>query len=515
MYLKGYPAEEKSFLVNGFRFGFHIPSSLDLLPRSSSLINHPSALNNYSVTTEKIAEEVRCGRVIGPFDTKPSKLICSPLALIPKKEPGKFRLIHNLSFPKGHSINSSIDSCFTEVCYDSIDTVVNKVKLCGRGCLMAKTDIENAFRLIPIHPNDRHLLGFSWNHSGVTKFYMDACLAMGLSISCQLFSRFSNALQWIMESKFNGVMSHIIDDFFFAGPPTSMLCKQTLEFFLELCEHINVPLKMEKTVSPTTCITIYGIEIDSMGMEARLPLDKVIRISQALVDMEHKRKVQLKELQSLLGLLNFACSCIVPGRTFLRRLYDLTVGHIIPTHYIRLNCGARADLQMWSSFMQTFNGRCMFLNDTWLQADSLHLHTDAALSVGFAAVFGTEWVAERWSPSMKLLHINVLELIPIVVAVELWGHKMANHRILFHSDNEATVYVINKMTSKDKLMMKWVRRLVFLSMKHNILFRASHIPGNKNILADSLSRFDFQKAFQVAPHLQRSPLIIPPQVLDI
>ena len=37
---------------------------------------------------------------------------------------------------------------------------------------------------------------------------------------------------------------------------------------------------------------------------------------------------------------------------------------------------------------------------------------------------------------------------------------MANHKILFHSDNTATVAVINKMSSKDKIMMKLIRRIV-------------------------------------------------------
>lgn len=57
-------------------------------------------------------------------------------------------------------------------------------------------------------------------------------------------------------------------------------------------------------------------------------------------------------------------------------------------------------------------------------------------------------------------HINILELFPIVLAVEIWGKTMANRRILFLSDNEATVFVLNKMSSKDSIMMKLVRRLV-------------------------------------------------------
>ena len=51
------------------------------------------------------------------------------------------------------------------------------------------------------------------------------------------------------------------------------------------------------------------------------------------------------------------------------------------------------------------------------------------------------------------------------VNLALWCLKMANQRILFLSDNEATTYAVNKMSSKDHIMMKLVRRLVVATMK--------------------------------------------------
>lgn len=187
---------------------------------------------------------------------------------------------------------------------------------------------------------------------------------------------------------------------------------------------------------------------------------------------------------------------------FLRRLYDLTIGVTCPSFYIRLTREARADLHMWHEFMLSFNGCCMFLNDNWLSSQSLQLYTDAASTIGCAGVFKSEWFAFRWTPPFKKHHINTLELFPIVVAVEIWGHKMKIHKITFFSDNEATVYVINKQSSKDTDMMKLIRRLVLLSLKYNILFRAQFVAGVYNTTADQLSRFNFQTAFQTAPWLQ-------------
>ena len=87
---------------------------------------------------------------------------------------------------------------------------------------------------------------------------------------------------------------------------------------------------------------------------------------------------------------------------------------------------------------------------------------------------------------------------------------MRNQRITFFTDNEALVYVINKNSCRDKLVMSFVRRLVLVCLQNNILFRARHVPGNKNDLADTLSRLQIQRFRCLAPaHMQLAPVPIP------
>lgn len=94
-------------------------------------------------------------------------------------------------------------------------------------------------------------------------------------------------------------MSHMIDDFFFIGKQGSQSCVQDLSQFISLCSDIGVPIKHEKTVLPSTVITIYGIEIDSVAMECRLPNEKVEKIREKLQYFVKKKKVTLTELRSL------------------------------------------------------------------------------------------------------------------------------------------------------------------------------------------------------------------------
>jgi hypothetical protein len=112
----------------------------------------------------------------------------------------------------------------------------------------------------------------------------------------------------------------MIDDFFFMRPANNDLCSASLRSFLRLAEDIGVPIKKEKTLLPATCLTIYGVEIDSAAMTARLPLDKVEKIRTLLNGLVRREKVTLQELLSLLGLLNFATAVVVPGRTFMNAI---------------------------------------------------------------------------------------------------------------------------------------------------------------------------------------------------
>ena len=114
---------------------------------------------------------------------------------------------------------------------------------------MAKSDIEDAFRLLCIDPKDYHLLLFS--HKG--EFYYDRSLAMGASSACNLFVRFSSAIQWILNHKLSiAGISHLLDDIFFVGRAHTNQRMSAIYKFMNLCADINIPIKHEKTEGPTS-----------------------------------------------------------------------------------------------------------------------------------------------------------------------------------------------------------------------------------------------------------------------
>ena len=139
--------EKLNFFISGFRHGFYLGYQG---PRESCFVkNSDSTKDNGEVVNTKLKKEMKMGRIAGPFIMPPFKKIrVSPLAVIPKSTPGEYRLIHNLSAPLGDSVISFIPPELTSVKYQKLEDAINIIKQLGRGTLMSKMDIKDAFRLI-------------------------------------------------------------------------------------------------------------------------------------------------------------------------------------------------------------------------------------------------------------------------------------------------------------------------------------------------------------------------------
>ena len=505
-YLEGYDDVKKRFLYLGLTNGFKLHYRGPIVSRS--VANHKSLQEKADIFKDKIKKELEKGFTAGPFSSPPfDPFITSPVGLIPKKEAGKYRLILDLSHPKGEllSVNSFIPREFCWVDYEDFDFVVSLIVDNGVGALISKTDIESAFNILPMSPEDYWLLGFSVD--GL--FYFKKKLPMGASISCRTFEELSKSLQFVMKKLGFKMISHILDDFIFISPASSSECFLALERFIELCKELNIPLNHDKTVKPTTCAVLHGIEVCTVSMTARLPEDKLLKASNLVHQLCFRKRVTLRELQEILGFLNFTCRVIKPGRPFLRRLFDLTRGASKPHHHIRITKGARKDLRAWRLFLLQYHGVTILTKDIWSRSVNLDIYTDAAKSSGFAAVFVDSWLHGLFEISEQQLNIAVLELYPIVLAVVIWSASLSNRCVVFHCDNNAVVHMINKQSSDNTSCMSLLRYFVIHCMQNNILVKAQHIPGKENVVSDMLSRQQVDQARFHQPSLEKLPRKIP------
>ena len=121
--------------------------------------NLPSAYQQPLILDNALAQECNTGRILGPFDNPPlPDFRYSGLGLVSKHD-GGWCTIYHFSAPHGNSINDYINPDDYTLSYCSVDNVYAILNLLGTGALMSKIDLKNAFRLIPVHPNDWNLLG--------------------------------------------------------------------------------------------------------------------------------------------------------------------------------------------------------------------------------------------------------------------------------------------------------------------------------------------------------------------
>lgn len=517
--LKNYPNKDVAQeIFHGFRDGFSLQYSGPRVPVDA--LNLKSARDNIQTVLSKLEKELTAGRVAGPFASRPlPTLRVSPLGLAPKKN-GDFRLIHHLSYPKDTSVNDFIDETACSVKYSSIDDAIEMVQTLDRGSELGICDIKQAFRLLPVSPADFDLLGFQING----EFYYDKCLPFGASISCSLFEKFSTFIEWAVKvhsSHRHPAILHYLDDFLFGGKKGTNECADLMDTFKQFCSSLGVPLALDKTKGPSSVIVFLGIEIDTSNMVLRLPQEKLSKLQAQLMSAYNSKKLTLQELQSLLGSLNFACRVVRPGRAFCRRLIDATIGISKSHHRIRITESMKSDIATWLTFLKNYNGTTVMPDKFWVTNDTLQLFTDSAggSDKGFGIFFKGHWAHGQWPGIWKdrdiLRNITFLELFPVVTAIQIWGRQLQNKKVIFHIDNQAVVYVVNKRTAKDPHVMTLVRRLVLLTLKFNIIFRADHIEGTCNSIADAISRCQWSKFRELAPEADRIPAKIPPEVWNL
>ena len=282
----------------------------------------------------------------------------------------------------------------------------------------------------------------------------------------------------------------------------------------ETCTDLGVPIALDKCEGPATCLTILGIEIDSVAQELRLPQDKLKRVKQTIHHWRGRKCCTLRELQSLIGLLSHACKVVHPGRVFLGRMFRLAATVRRPSHRLRLNRDFRSDLEWWHRFLEGWNGTSLCAQfDT--KCPNVVITSDASGRWGCGAYLeeGDRFIQYRWQEDIVESNITVKELLPIVMACALWGRGWAGYTVLAQCDNEAVVADINGGYSKENDIMHLLRCL-FFSASFKFKIYAKHILGKHNQLADALSRNNL-RLFQELRPTAAQPTPIPPQLVEL
>lgn len=205
--------------------------------------------------------------------------------------------------------------------------------------------------------------------------------------------------------------------------------------------------------------------------------------------MRHSKKITLKFLQQLTGLLNFIGQAVVPGRAFTCRLYTKMNLKLRPYHHIRVDKEMRKDLEVWGQFLKLEKSIVrpfIDLNHT-LIAEQIRFFTDSSKTIGAGGYWQGHYFHELWIWDLDF-SIAFLELYSLTAGLLLWGHHFKNSRIIVRCDNLRVVHMLNNSSSKCKLCMTLIRIIVLPGLQLNLRVFGSWISTEDNNLADALSR---------------------------
>ena len=181
-----------------------------------------------------------------------------------------------------------------------VDDIIEGIMSLGRGTLLAKFDVESAYRIIPIHPNYRSRLGKQWQGS----YFVDMALPFGLRSVPYIFSSVTDLAEWVLKQKYNvSFLLHYLDDFHTLRPPNSQTCQQNLDTCIQQFQNWGIPLHRDNLEGPSTLLAVLRIELDPLLLQARLSQEKFDRIHTLLVSWSQKRHCTGKRLESLTGNL--------------------------------------------------------------------------------------------------------------------------------------------------------------------------------------------------------------------
>lgn len=511
--------------------------------------NHPSAAEAPATLTADLDKQINANRV-GRFTDPPRPwYICSPLGLVPKHD-GGWRRIHDLSYPSSRSVNDNIPKAFGELEYATVDEAIYAILLRGQGAVLIKRDLADAFRHIPVANEDHWLLGFQWDNA----FWSDYFLPFGLRTAPFLFDLFAKGLHWILIARLNwAYILHYLDDFLAvlspeaiipensagsgasqklisaensAGNISSFTAQIRAEYgdlgrklispensagnvsdfeaqFQEICNDLGLRVNLSKN-SAGTQAEFLGIELDTVLMEARLPQDKLLKAQKLTADLLATTQVSHDDLESATGFLSFAAKVVVPGRAFLRRLFDALRTN--QKSYI-ISSQMRADLKWWSVFLRKWNGvRLLRLTAARV---SLHLYTDASGKNGMGGYIIEAPEAEptldltvslRMPTRQRRKHINVKEMLAILLCMRRWRQHLHGSHLILHCDSQAVVHGLKRLSIRGGAMAP-LRAIAMILAEDDIWLTVVWIPTKQNALADMLSRFQYKEIANAYPQL--------------
>ncbi|XP_065182606.1 uncharacterized protein LOC135813438 [Sycon ciliatum] len=225
------------------------------------------------------------------------------------------------------------------------------------GNWLTKLDLKDAYFTVPIHPQHRRLLRFSWEG----QLYEFQCLPFGLSSAPRVFTKLMKVPISVLRRQGIRLILYLDDLLLIAeSRPAAVLQTQQA---IQLLESLGFVINRKKSIpEPTQQLEFLGFQLNSVAMTMSVPIDKARKLQQECHRALSQPYLSIRALASLLGRM-VACS---PGMFLaplqFRHLQQLKIAalrrhqsylatvRLTPEARTELTCGVRHN-EYWGSMV--------------------------------------------------------------------------------------------------------------------------------------------------------------------
>ena len=140
-----------------------------------------------------------------------------------------------------------------------------------KGTFLAKLDLKEAYRSIPLHESCFEYTGLQWVFAGDSSptYFFDARLPFGASRNCHIFQSLTDAVIRMLDKRNIKAIGYI-DDYLLICDSLE-LCEEALKTTIELIESLELTINWTIVDGPAQSLTFLGVEVNCKERTLALP----------------------------------------------------------------------------------------------------------------------------------------------------------------------------------------------------------------------------------------------------
>ena len=446
-----------------------------------------------------------------------SSFFCTPCGAVPKKDDPYGRIIHNYS----HKIDGiSLNDCLVDNSTEYI-SFKERVELLDPINWYIKLDLKDGYRQLAVHPSEWRTQVYTL---GPSEYYIDIAMPFGKANSSKLFCRWASLWFKSCITRFNQIhqtgaaLGSYVDDAF-GGATTRQTAAKLIHFITKAGDAMATVVNTSKTEGPATAMVILGLHYCSQTKICKLDPAKVTKYSDRLRSMLRIGHCTSKDLEQLVGNLEFAAWVEPFGRPLLSFISrEITPDR--PRRRVNLPYFTRVAMRIWLRLLQRNRGlRYAYILNV-LPAERRRIFVDAASTGGIGGYASYTYFTvslrhliphlrrcDGWS-AFPRVDIAWLELFAAFVAIDLFAADSPGHLVILYSDNTNVVAWLTRRRSPNPFVGTLVSAIERLKYKFMLKLSVRYIPSTHNVSADLLSRNTIPRRFvrygtRVFPNLRK------------